>query len=225
MRCIMADVELRDTVEVLDPLVGPIVCQLRCSVDFVSLPQIPYLSVFVFFLLHYLTHLWHYDGLVASDYDHISFLLKWMEQCDSTGLSMLRMLLGFCPTYFHWVVTTCHIWHMVMPSNTCFRQEGHWVVSEVCFNSISSTWPISQIARRDSSLNIIPSFAKSLRIEILFDPAFTLFTCWLFCFILQDCVLRNSLYSEINVKVRLLFNSLAPDLAQVSLSYFQYQVV
>ena len=109
MRCIMADVELRDTVEVLDPLVGPIVCQLRCSVDFVSLPPIPYLSVLVFFSLRLLTHLWHYDGLVASDYDHISFLLKWMEQCDSTGLSMLRMLLGFCPTYFCWVIATCHI--------------------------------------------------------------------------------------------------------------------
>ena len=35
MRCIKADVEVRDIAEVLDPLVGPIACQLRCSTDFV----------------------------------------------------------------------------------------------------------------------------------------------------------------------------------------------
>ena len=119
------------------------------------------------FSLHLLMRLWLY---VARDFDHISFLLKWLVQYDSTGLSMLRMLLGFGPTYFYWVVTTCHI-------DTCFRQEGHWVVSEVCFISISSMLPISYIARLDASLNTIPSFTKSLRIEILFGPA--LFPCWL----------------------------------------------
>ena len=38
----MADVEVRDQVGVLDPLVGPIVCHLRCSINFVILPPIPY---------------------------------------------------------------------------------------------------------------------------------------------------------------------------------------
>ena len=41
----MADVEVRDKVEVLDPVVGPIVCQLRCSINFVILPPIPYRGV------------------------------------------------------------------------------------------------------------------------------------------------------------------------------------
>ena len=39
--CIIADIEVRNTVEVSDPLVGPIVCQLRCSLDVVSLPPSP----------------------------------------------------------------------------------------------------------------------------------------------------------------------------------------
>ena len=43
------DVKVRDMVEVLDPLIGPMLCQLRCSVDFVSLPPIPYRSVLVLF--------------------------------------------------------------------------------------------------------------------------------------------------------------------------------
>ena len=72
----MADVEMREKVEVLDPLVGPIVCQLRCSIDFVSLPTDPISKCTCPFSLHLLMLLWLYDGLVASDYDHISFLLK-----------------------------------------------------------------------------------------------------------------------------------------------------
>ena len=54
----MADVEVRDKVEVIDPLVGQIVCQLRCLINFVILPPIPYRSVvLVLCSLHLLTHL------------------------------------------------------------------------------------------------------------------------------------------------------------------------
>ena len=28
-------------------------------------------------------HLWLYDGLAAKDYEHMSFLLKWLVQYDS----------------------------------------------------------------------------------------------------------------------------------------------
>ena len=66
----MADVDVRDKVKVLDPLV------VRCSLNFVILPPIPYRSVRVNFSLHLLTHLWLHDGLVAKDQDHISFLLE-----------------------------------------------------------------------------------------------------------------------------------------------------
>ena len=34
-------------------------------------------------------------------------------------------------------------WHMFTPSSTCLRQEGHWVVAEVCLSSINSMLPIS----------------------------------------------------------------------------------
>ena len=71
----MVDVELRDVDKVFDPLVGPIVCQLRCATDFVSPSPIPHRSVFVFFRCFFM-HLWLYDGLVAMDYDQISFLLN-----------------------------------------------------------------------------------------------------------------------------------------------------
>ena len=33
--------------------------------------------------------------------------------------------------------------HMFNPSGTCFRQEGHWIVAEVCLSSVNSRLPIS----------------------------------------------------------------------------------
>ena len=62
----MADVEVRDKVELLDPLVE----KLRHSVtDPISKCALP-------FSLHLLMHLWLYDGPVTKDQDHISFHAK-----------------------------------------------------------------------------------------------------------------------------------------------------
>ena len=47
----MADVEVRDIVEVLDPIVGLIVCQLRCSIDFVSLCHRSHIEVYLSFFI------------------------------------------------------------------------------------------------------------------------------------------------------------------------------
>ena len=41
----MSDVEVRKKVEVLDPFIGQIVCQVKCSIDLVSLPPVPHRSV------------------------------------------------------------------------------------------------------------------------------------------------------------------------------------
>ena len=119
-----------------------------CAVE--MLDKLPHLATdpvskytFCHLSLHFLVRLWLCDGLVARDY-MTTFFLKWLVQYDSTRLSVLRMLLGFGPTHFHCVVATCHIWHMVMPLNTCVKKKDiDWVVVEVCFNSISSTLPIS----------------------------------------------------------------------------------
>ena len=73
----MADVEVREKVEVLDPVVGLMVWKMRCSIDFVSLSVTgPISKCTCPFSLHLSMHLWLCDGLVARDYDHISVLLK-----------------------------------------------------------------------------------------------------------------------------------------------------
>ena len=107
MRCFMVG-EVRDKVEVFDPLVGPIVCQLSCSLDFVILPPIRYRRSSCPFSLHFLMRLWLYEFLVARDKDRFSFS-KQLVQYDYKVCSMLRMLLGSGPRYFYWVVASLHI--------------------------------------------------------------------------------------------------------------------
>ena len=163
MRCIMVDVEVLDEVEVLDPLICPImflVAMFESLRHSATDPKSKYTCLFK--KLHLFMRLWLYDGLVASDQDRISFLSKWLVQHDTTKLA-------HDASNAYWIRSNVlslgrsnfpH-WRMVMPSNTYFKQDGHWVVvSEVCVNSISSTLRLSWIARVDSSLNIIPTFRQ-----------------------------------------------------------------
>ena len=161
------------------------------------------------FSLHLLMHLWLYDGLFATDYDDMSFLLKWLVQYDSSGLSMLRMLLGFGPTYFYWVVPTCHIdtWSCLeyvfqarrtLSSLRNLFQLAHLHVTHLIDCAARCFFEYHPIFRQVvANRNLVWSSFYFVHLLVDFSH---------FCFILQDCVLRNSLYSEINVNVRLLFN-------------------
>ena len=129
----MADVEVHDEVQIFDPFFCFIACLLRCSINFIILPPTTYRSEF------------SVTFVVARDQDRMYFIWKKLVQYDNRVLSMLRMILGFGPSYISWFVAIFH------PQ---IRNAG-MIVSEVFFNSISPTLPISKIARLDSSLNII----------------------------------------------------------------------
>ena len=190
MKRIMADVEVRDKIEVLDPLICPIVCLLRCSINIFILPPIPYRNAFVFFrctswcvscfMMFFLPRI--RTAFVSSRNNWCSTMIRSFNASNASRTQSHALLLGLS-NYPHW--------HVVVPSNTYVRQEGHRVVSDVGFNSIGSTMTISKIARLDSSLNIILSFSWSLRIEILFDPAFYFFDFLYIRWILQDCVFEQ----------------------------------
>ena len=101
-----------DKVEVLDPVVGPIVSiklldkLSHSATDPISKCTFP-------FWLHLLTHLWLYDGLVARDYDRMSFL---SNASNASRIRPIVHLLGRS-SFPHS--------QEVVPSNTYFEQEGH----------------------------------------------------------------------------------------------------
>ena len=77
-----------------------------------------------------------------------------------------------------------------VPSNTWRRHDGHWI--EEFFKSISSTLPISKIARLDASLNTMLSLFRSSRTQILFEPIFTLAISWVFALFFKSASVTTS---------------------------------
>ena len=74
--------------------------------------------------------------------------------------------------------------------SNCALWSKYWI--DDFFNSISSTLPISEIARLDSSLNTIFSSARSSRIQILFEPIFSLSISWLFASLFENASVMTS---------------------------------
>ena len=65
-------------------------------------------------------------------------------------------------------------------------------IESMIFNSMSSTSPISKMARLDSLLNTISSFAGSSRIQISFEPIFTRPISWVFPSLFENASVMTS---------------------------------
>ena len=79
----------------------------------------------------------------------------------------------------------------IVSLNTACPHEGHWWISEV-LNSMSSTLAMSWAAWVDSWLNSMPSFARSSRIHILFEPTSIRSIIWFFASSLGNVLVVTS---------------------------------